>query len=73
MDSSLAEKDEEISHLRDELARLCQSSTSAQSGTSEESGHTVEDGGWPRAGHSRVRWGKAPPVDAFTGEDRVPS
>ena len=62
MDGSLVEKDEEISRLRDEVARLRRSSPSD---TSESA--SVESGGAPVS--SRVRRGKAPPVDPFTGED----
>ena len=62
MDGSLVEKDEEISRLKDEVARLRQSSPSDNS-----EGASVESGGAPVP--SRVRRGKAPPVDPFTGED----
>ena len=62
MDGSLVEKDEEISRLKDEVARLRRSSPSDNS-----EGASVESGGAPVP--SRVRRGKAPPVDPFTGED----
>ena len=62
LDGSLAEKDEEITRLKDEVARLRRSSPSdASEGTSVESGSVPAP--------SRVRRGKAPPVDPFTGED----
>ena len=57
MDGSLVEKDEEISRLR----------RSSPSDTSEAT--SVEGGSTPVS--SRVRRGKAPPVDPFTGEDPV--
>ena len=62
MDGSLVEKDEEISRLKNEVARLRRSSPSD---TSEIA--SIESGGPPVS--SRVRRGKAPPVDPFTGED----
>ena len=62
MDGRLVEKDEEISRLKDEVARLRRSSPSDNS-----EGASVESGGAPVP--SRVRRGKAPPVDPFTGED----
>ena len=62
MDGSLVEKDEEISRLKDEVARLRRSSPSDNS-----EGASVESGGAPVP--SRIRRGKAPPVDPFTGED----
>ena len=64
MDGSLVEKDEEISRLKDEVARLRRSSPSDTSETT-----SVEGGTTPAS--SRVRRGKAPPVDPFTGEDPV--
>ena len=66
MDNELSEKDEEIGRLREELARLRRRSPSAGSEMSE---HSVDDGGGPPTSRSRFRRGKAPPVDAFTGED----
>ena len=61
-DSSLAEKDEEIASLKDEVSRLHRSSPSASSEAT-----SAESGGVPVS--SRVRRGKASPVDPFTGED----
>ena len=61
-DSSLAEKDEEIASLRDEVSRLHRSSPS----DSLEAASAEGGGVWSS---SRVRRGKAPPVDPFTGED----
>lgn len=69
MDSSLAEKDEKISCLRDEVTHLCASSPGACSGISEVSKHGVEENVTLRAGCSHARRRKAPPVDTFTGED----
>ena len=61
-DSSLAEKDEEIASLKDEVSRLHRSSLS----DSSEAASTEVGGVFSSF---RVRWGKAPPVDPFTGED----
>ena len=72
MDDALAEKDDEISHLRVELDRLHRSSPGAESASSEGSGQGRTEGRHTRTSHlsrSRVRRGKAPPVDTFTGED----
>ena len=62
MDGSLVEKDEEISLLKDEVARLRLSSLSVSS-----EGTSVEPEGVPAS--TRVRHRKAPPIDSFTGED----
>ena len=62
MDGSLVEKDEEISRLKNEVARLRRSSPSD---TSESA--SIESGCPPVS--SRVRRGKAPPIDPFIGED----
>ena len=62
MDGSLVEKDEEISRLNDEVSRLHRSSPSDISESA-----SVGSGGAPVS--SRVRRGKAPPVEPFTGED----
>ena len=72
MDSLLLQKDEEIGSLQAELAQLRGTSptSSAPSVTSEEIELGMEDSPRHTTDRShRVRRGKAPPVDTFTGED----
>lgn len=69
MDSSLLQKEEEIGSLRAEVARL--RGTSPVSGTPlEDTDSVVEEHGTTRRDQlHRVRRGKAPPVEIFSGED----
>ena len=71
MDSSLLQKDEEIGSLKAKVARLRGSSPrpSVPSSTSEDPEQGAEDEGVQRTDRTRVRRGKAPPIDTFTGED----
>ena len=62
MDGSLVRKDEEISPLKDEVARLRRSSP-----LDAPESASVESGGAPAS--TRVHRGKAPLVDTFMGED----
>jgi len=66
MDSALSRKDEEISQLRSELARVQQPSPGARSEVSEVSDLSTAGSGDFLPPPQRVRWAKAPPVDIFT-------
>ena len=71
MDSSLLQKDEEISCLKAEVTRSRPRSRattpSTQSSISNDPGAEVDV--VPHVGRPTVRRGKAPPVDTFTGEE----
>ena len=69
-DAALTAKDEEITKLREQLARLPPRSTSASraSSVAHESGSEEDTPSPVRPG--KKRRGKAPPVDAFTGENQ---
>lgn len=75
LDNSLCAKEDEIAKLKEEISRLGRSSPSITSEVpSMESEGTMESDGSSEAGSghrtiSRVRRGKAPPVETFTGED----
>ena len=71
MDSSLLQKDEEIGSLKAEVARRRGSSPSPSvpSSTSDDPEQGAGDEGVQRTDRTRVRRGRAPPVDTFTGED----
>ena len=65
-DSALAEKDDEIAHLKERLARVDQSSSRTSPVASELGG---DDDLIPQVRRLPQRRGKAPPVELFTGED----